>query len=294
MLTIENIVTQVKEAVVEASTASSPDVLQTLEAAIAAETNEQARWALTNLLENRKVAQDTKFLLCDDTGIPHVLLDIGRDAVLPAGFFGAVEDGVREGLRAAPGRPMAVLGDDIERIEQSAGLSPDSGDVVPAPLLTRAVPGRSVRLAVLMLGGGPEIRGKTEAVFHQRSMEHVMEQVAAWIKDRVAKLGCTPCVPFIGIGRTHYEATGLMLEAMRDCDMSVQSEWEQWLTDAVNETEVGPLNLGGKFTALRSFIRIGPQRASGVRVVCMRLGCSVDPRRSVRVLSGEEGHDGVA
>lgn len=287
MLTLEEVTAQVKEAVVEASTASSPDILHAYEAAIAAETHEQARWALTNLLENRKVAQDTKFLLCDDTGVPHVLLEIGRDAAVPAGFFGAIDDGVRAGLRAAPGRPMAVLGDEIERIEQSAGLSPDSGDVVPAPVLTRVVAGAGIRLAVLMLGGGPEIRGKTEAVFHQRSMEHLMEQVAGWIKERVAKLGCTPCLPFIGIGRTHHEATGLMLEAMRDSDMSQQSEWERWLTAAVNETEVGPLNLGGSFTALRSFIRVGPQRASGVRVVCMRLGCSVDPRRAVRVLAGK-------
>ena len=29
---------------------------------------------------------------------------------------------------------------------------------------------------------------------------------------------------------------------------------------------------------LGTFLKVGPQRASGVRIVCLRLCCSVDPR----------------
>jgi len=31
---------------------------------------------------------------------------------------------------------------------------------------------------------------------------------------------------------------------------------------------------------LQLFVKVGPQRASGIRVVSMRLGCCFDPRRA--------------
>ncbi len=91
-------------------------------------------------------------------------------------------------------------------------------------------------------------------------------------------LGCTPCAPAIGIGRTHFEAASLMLDAMIHGKFDIQNDIEREITRRVNETQVGPLGLGGDTTALATFLKIGPQRASGVRIVCLRLCCSVEPR----------------
>jgi len=132
----------------------------------------------------------------------------------------------------------------------------------------------------MMLGGGPEIRSKTFRVFHKHDSRNVISQVAQWAKEVSGQLGCTPCVPAIGIGRTHYEASVLMLEAMKDGNLNKQTKYEELVTNTVNEGDVGPLGLGGKFTALGSFIKVGPQRASGVRIACMRPGCCFDPRRA--------------
>jgi len=83
------------------------------------------------------------------------------------------------------------------------------------------------------------------------------------------------------------EASALMLEAMKEGSLNRQSLWEKRVTDAINATKVGPLGLGGSTTALGTFIKVGPLRASGVRIVSMRPGCCFDPRKATMVLDGK-------
>ena len=175
---------------------------------------------------------------------------------------------------------MAVLGNDEQRLTQSAGLSDDSADVLPAPFQIRSVPGDKVTVSVLMYGGGPEIRGKTQRVFHKHSMDVIVDEMVAWASDGALKLGCTPATLVFGIGRSQVEASSLSLEAMKDADFDHQSPLEQRITDAVNATNVGPLGLGGRTTVMGTFVKVGPQRASGIRVVSLRVGCCFDPRRA--------------
>lgn len=53
-----------------------------------------------------------------------------------------------------------------------------------------------------------------------------------------------PCTLAIGIGRSQFEATSLMLEAMVYGNYGKQGELEQEITDKVNESNVGALGLG--------------------------------------------------
>jgi len=199
-----------------------------------------------------------------------------------------MREGVAAGQRALPTRPMGVLGNDAERLAQSGGLSEDPAAVVPPAMVIAPFPGDELRVTVLMLGGGPEIRSRTYRVFHQRSAENVIREAGKWAAEAAAQLGCTPTIPCLGIGRTHYEATTLMLQAMKDGDLDRQSEFETLVTEMVNATGTGSLGLRGSVTALGSFVRVGPARASGVRIVCMRPGCAVDPRRATAVLKAAE------
>ena len=276
----------VAQALLAASTTFRPDQVRRYQQALTQEADVRAKWVLDKTLENAEAAQRTCFPLCDDTGIPHVFLEIGGAVPLPAGFLDAVRKGVAAGLRALPGRPMAVMGDDIQRLTQSAGLSDDSDAVLPAPFQIRSIPGDRVRVTVLMLGGGPEIRGKTQRVFHEHSIDVIVNEMVDWAKDGALKLGCTPCTLAFGIGRTQVEAASLSLEAMKDADFDHQSPLEQRITDAVNSSGIGPLGLGGKTTVLGTFVKVGPQRASGIRVVSLRVGCCFDPRRATVTLRG--------
>lgn len=273
-----------QDCLITAGSSNSPDRLAAYAKAVAAEKSPNPKWFLELILENAQIAQREKLPLCDDTGIPHVIVRLGEECALPAGWLAALHEGVAEGLRRLPGRPMAVKGDGVQRVEQSQGLFEESDAMKPAPFVLRTAPGDKLELAVLMLGGGPEIRARTRRIFHKRSMENVMGEVAQWFKEEVGSLGCTPCFAAVGIGRSQVEASALMLEAMAYGDVTRQTEWEEKLTRAINETGVGPLGLGGGFTALGSFINIGPTRASGVRIVSARPCCLVEPRVGRAVL----------
>ena len=277
----EDIIKKTAGTLVKAGSAFSEDKFRAYDRAIGEESKELSSWALRTIRENALVARENFSPLCDDTGIPHLILEAGRNRVVTGELLDAIYEGVAEGLRTLPGRPMAIMGDDTARIDQSGGLDPDSEAVLPAPLMLQYSddPGR-LRLTVLMQGGGPEIRAKTYRVFHRHSMDVVIEEIISWASEVVGQLGCSPCTIAVGIGRSHYEASSMMLQAMAEGDYDVQSEYEKRVTDALNQTGVGAMGLGGRVSVLGTFIKVGPQRASGVRIVCMRPCCCFEPRKA--------------
>ncbi|MDE6566979.1 MAG: fumarate hydratase [Lachnospiraceae bacterium] len=273
-----NIVQAVEDALVRAGSTFSEDKIEAYQRAINSETNERAKWVLQTILDNAEAAQRDRSPLCDDTGIPHLVLDMGKNQSLSTKELDDIYIGVEEGLRKLPGRPMALLGDDEQRIDQSAGISELSEMVLPAPLQIRRIEEEVRRLHVLMLGGGPAIRAKTYRVFHKHSVQAVEDEIVSWSVESTAQLGCSPCTLAIGIGRSHYEAASLMIQAMVDGNYRCQSELENRITDRVNQMHTGPLGLGGDHTVLGTFLKVGPQRASGVRIVSIRPCCCFEPR----------------
>lgn len=274
----ENIVRKVSETLVKAGSTFLSDKKEAYERAIAKETNEQAKWTLETILKNAVVAERNASPLCDDTGIPHLLLEVGPNTAVTGNMLEAIKEGVRQGLRELPGRPMAVKGNDQERISQEIGMEEDPGALDAAPVLIRSRREEGVKLHILMFGGGPAIRGKTYRVFHKHSVKTVIDEIVEWATESTAMLGCTPCTLAVGVGRSHYEAASMMLQALVDGTYDNQNDMEKEITDRINENGVGPLGLGGKTTVLATFMKVGPQRASGVRIVCMRPCCCFEPR----------------
>ena len=244
MIDCREVTEKTADTLVRASTVFRPDQIAAYKRAAENEESPHARWVLNNILENAEIAESKVFPLCDDTGIPHLFLEVGEECVVP------------------------------------------SGALAMAPIQTRHVPGKDIRLTVMMYGGGPEIRGKTLRVFHKHSVDTVIDEMIAWGAEGAKLLGCLPCVLVFGIGRSNYEAASLGMEAMAKGNFLVQSEMEKRITDAVNESGYGALGLGGKTTVLGTFVKVGPQRASGIRVVSMRLGCCFDPRRAECLFEG--------
>lgn len=289
---ITDLSTKVQKAIIDASTSYYADKKSVYEKALKIEEkygNTNAVWALEQIITNFKVANESKLPLCDDTGIPHVILEIGEEREVPSKFFKEIKLGISDGLNKLPARPMAVKGNDIERIEQSCGLYDEPGMMKPVSFLIEEKDGSTysnclsesndkIKIHLLLEGGGPEIRAKTYRIYHERSLNVILGETINWLKESLAKLGCTPSIPVIGIGRTHFEANSLMLRAMVHGKLDVQSNIENFLCSKLNKTNIGPLGLGGKTTVLGSFINIGYQRASGVRIVATRPACFVEPR----------------
>ena len=230
------------------------------------------------MLENAEAAEREHSPLCDDTGIPHLVLEVGPDRAVTGRMLDEIREGVKQGLRKLPGRPMGIMGDDSHRIDQSGGLDQDPAGVEPAPILIRRCEEDVLRLHILMFGGGPAIRAKTLRVFHKHNTQVVLDEIVNWAKEGVAQLGCSPCTLAVGVGRSHFEATSMMLQAQVDGRYDVQSEMEEEITRRVNEANIGPLGLGGSTSVIATFMKVGPQRASGVRIVCVRPTCCFEPR----------------
>ena len=271
---------KVADCLVRAGSSFREDQKEAYRKAIADEKLESACWVMRQVLDNALVAEDRRSPLCDDTGIPHLFLEVGKNKAVTGELLEQIKEGVAMGLRQLPGRPMAIKGDDYARIDQSGGLNEDSGALAPSPILIKTVDEDVIRLTVLMLGGGPAIRGITQRVFHKHSVDVVLDEIVNRAIPAVSQLGCSPCTLAVGIGRSQFEATSLMMEAMAKGDFGVQSDFEKRITAKVNEANVGPLGLGGKHSVLATFAKIGPQRASGVRIVALRPCCCFEPRRA--------------
>lgn len=276
--TYEEIVALVRDTLVDAGSTFRSDKKEAYRRAIETERNPQAKWVLEQVLENADVAERDKSPLCDDTGIPHLVLEVGEDCAVTGKMLDAIKQGVAEGLRKLPGRPMGIMGDDSHRIDQSGGLNPDPAGVEPAPILLRRCKDNVVRLHILMFGGGPAIRAKTYRVFHKHNTQVILDEIVKWATEGVAQLGCSPCTLGVGVGRSHFEATSMMLQALVDGKYGEQSEMEQEITRRVNESNIGPLGLRGDTSVIATFMKVGPQRASGVRIVCVRPTCCFEPR----------------
>lgn len=274
----KQIIEKVKSALVEAGSTFRQDKKDAYCKAIDNEKNDKAKWVLQTILENAEVAEKNRSPLCDDSGIPHLVLEIGSECAVTGKMLDAIKEGVIQGLRTLPGRPMGIKGNDRQRLDQSGGLDTDSAGVEPSPILIKRTDDNVVRLHILMFGGGPAIRAKTYRVFHKHNVQVVMDEIVRWAKEGVALLGCSPCTLAIGIGRSHFEASSLMVQALVEGKYNVQSEMEQEISRRVNEANIGPLGLHGDTSVLATFMKVGPQRASGVRIVCVRPCCCFEPR----------------
>ena len=274
----QELVEKVRDTLVTAGSTFPADRKEAYRCAIDKEQLARAKWAMETILENAEVAEQTRKPLCDDTGIPHVFIEVGPNRAITGEMMESIREGIREGLRLLPGRPMAIKGNDTQRLDQSGGLDEDPGALEPAPFVIKNIEEDALRIHVLMFGGGPAIRGLTQRVFHKHNAQVVADEIVSRASEAVKMLGCSPCTLCVGIGRSQVEATALMLEAMVKGRYAEQTEMEQYITNKLNETGVGPLGLGGGTSVLATFMKVGPQRASGVRVVAMRPCCCFEPR----------------
>lgn len=281
---MSSVIDKVAECLVRAGSTFRDDQKEAYRRAIDKEDNPNSCWVMRQVLDNALVAEDRLSPLCDDTGIPHLFLEVGPSRSVSGELLQQIQAGVALGLRRLPGRPMAIKGNDMQRIDQSGGLDADPGALAPSPIIIKPIDEDVLRLTVMMLGGGPAIRGITHRVFHRHSVQAVTDEIVNRARPAVSQLGCSPCTLAIGIGRSQFEATSLMMEAMAKGNFNEQTAFERNITERVNEANIGALGLGGKCSVLATFAKIGPQRASGVRIVALRPCCCFEPRRATVIL----------
>ncbi|MFQ6132616.1 MAG: fumarate hydratase [Armatimonadota bacterium] len=222
------------------------DVRRALERAIAEETDDRARDILEKLIENADIAAAEQMPLCQDTGLAVVFVKLGQEVQLVGGsLHEAINEGVREGYEEGYLRKSA-LNDPLERV--------NTGDNTPAVVHVEIVPGDAFEIVVATKGGGSENMSTVQMLTPAVGREGVVEFVTDWVKQAGGK-PCPPVIVGVGLGGTFEKAallakTALLREVGEASPDSDTADLERELLARINETDVGPMGMGGRTTAL--------------------------------------------
>ncbi len=231
-----------------ASTRLPPDVERALRRAFEEETSETGKMNLQAILENVRLAKRQCIPLCQDTGTPIFYFRIGTKADLRADLERAARKAVRDATRLGFLRPSIVH--PITRENPGTNLGRGVPWVSYVPLREKDW----VEVVLLLKGSGSENMSRFTVLDPALGVEGVKK----FVLETVIAAGGKPCPPIIvgiGIGGTSDGAMNLaklaLLRPLGEShpDGSI-ARLERELMEAINETGIGPMGLGGKVTCI--------------------------------------------
>ena len=77
---MDNMIDKVAQCLVTAGSTFREDQKEAYRKAIAKEPGTSSCWVMQQVLENALVAENNRGPLCDDTGIPHLFLEVGQSS----------------------------------------------------------------------------------------------------------------------------------------------------------------------------------------------------------------------
>lgn len=241
---VETVVELFRKAVTEIG----DDVILALKKAYENEDNELAKNNLKMILENIEVARKSKIPVCQDTGIPVVFVELGRELHLDFDLKAAIVEGVRKATEEVPLRPNVVHPITRENTMDNVGLH------VPH-LNVDITDGDTLKLTVLPKGAGSENVSALKMLPPTKP-----NKITRFVIETVKEAGGMPCPPTIvgvGIGSTFDGAAKLAKKALLRENILEMNEFELELLEKINSLGIGPMGLGGKTTSLAVLVEMG-------------------------------------
>lgn len=241
-VTIKNTVVELLK---RAVTKLPPDIEDALNAAYKKETSEVAKMQFKAILDNIKLAGDTMTPMCQDTGVHIFYVTLGT--VRTGNIEKAIRDGVKEATETVPLRPNAV--------HPLTRKNPGTNLGEKMPYINYGVSEADyLEIHVMPKGAGSENMSKLAMLNPSQGIKGI-KQVAL---DTLVSAGSKPCPPVIlgmGIGGSADISLKLAKQALLRPVTSRHPEadiaaLEDELLEALNETGIGPMGLGGKTTVL--------------------------------------------
>ncbi|MBU2551135.1 MAG: fumarate hydratase [Proteobacteria bacterium] len=249
----DQITRTVKELFLKACFELGRDVLDAFHKGLEDEESPVGREVIGRLLENARLAGETRIPLCQDTGLGIVFVELGQDAhVVGGGLRTAIEEGVRQAYRE--GHLRKSVCHPLTRA--------NTGDNTPAVIHIDVAPGDRVRITAVPKGGGSENMSR---VFLLKPADG-WEGIKARVLETVSEAGPNPCPPIIvgvAVGGSFelaaLEAKKTLLRPLGSPNPDPEAApLEKELFEAVNDLGVGPMGLGGRVTALGLHLKIMP------------------------------------
>jgi fumarate hydratase subunit alpha len=243
----DDVVDTVRELFFRAETQLGEDVVEVLRRAYESEDNPVARSNLEAILRNIDAASSLKVPMCQDTGIPVVFVEIGRELCIEFDLKQAIRDGVEKATEEIPLRPNAV--------HPLTRKNPGNNIGIHIPQINiDLVDGDSLKLTVMPKGAGSENVSAIRMMLPSE-IESIPRFAVEVVKNAMGK-PCPPVFLGIGIGSTFDGAAKLAKKALLR-DVREMDDFEKRITDLANELGIGPMGLGGRTTVLGSFVEIG-------------------------------------
>lgn len=203
------------------------------------------------LLQNAEIAERESLPLCQDTGIPVILVRISEGLTIPTGLESAINAGVAEAvkeghLRASVAHPLT---------------KENTGTNTPAVIHYEIVPGDKLfEIWVMPKGCGSENMSRLAMLKPADGIEGIKN----FVLETVKLAGPNPCPPLIvgvGIGGSFEHCAFLAKKALfrelgtPNPDPKVKALEEELLSE-INRLGIGPLGFGGKTTALAVHVEV--------------------------------------
>lgn len=221
------------------------DVKDALKKGYENEDSDVAKMQLRTILDNIALAEETKKPMCQDTGIHIFYVKLGKGQMTD--ISDAIRTGVSEATKIIPLRPNAV--DPLTRENPKTNI----GDSMPY-INYKLTDNEYTEICVFPKGAGSENMSALAMLPPSKGLRGIKE----FALDTIVNSGGKPCPPTImgmGIGGSSDISMKLAKEALlrplniRNQDPKIAS-LEEELLEALNETGIGPMGLGGKTTLI--------------------------------------------
>ncbi len=246
MVSREEVIEVVVDLLRKAHTELPEDVVNALKNAYEREEG-IARSIIKAILDNISASKNLGVPMCQDTGIPVVFVEIGREVDLNFDLKEAIREGVKKATKEVPLRPNAVH--PLTRKNPGTNV----GSHIPQ-INIDLVEGDAIKLTIMPKGAGSENVSSLKMLLPSQ-----VDQIERFIIETVKNAKGKPCPPIIvgvGIGSTFDGCAKLAKKALlRRIDE--MSKFELELLEKINRLGIGPSGLGGRTTALAVLVEMG-------------------------------------
>lgn len=292
-----NLVQKIEDAVVNllrlAVTRLPKDVKDALKTAYEKESNETAKTQLKAILDNIILAEKTGRPMCQDTGVITFYVGIGNEFREIGKLPEILRNATIRATKEIPLRPNAVH----PITQKNSGNN--TGRYVPY-INWEIIQGDFLEITAFPKGGGSENMSRLGMLKPGEGIDGMKK----FVVDVVLHAGGQPCPPVIlgvGLGGGADIAMKLAKKALlrpiteRHSDPEI-ARLEQELLEAINDSGIGPMGLGGRTTALGVNMEYAHRHPAsypvGVAVQCWaarRASARIYPDGTVEYLTHEVG-----
>ncbi len=264
----DKIRSEIEKLIYSASFIASPEIKSAFNKMKLTETKPLASETLRILIENTEIAEKEEIPLCQDCGSTIVFLEIGQDLTIEGdNLYDAINGAVADSYIKFYLR-KSIVADPLRRI--------NTGTNTPSFIHTEIVPGNSLRIDIMLKGGGSENMSSFRMFRPTDSVELIID----YIEETVIKAGPNPCPPIflgVGIGGTADVAMlnskkALLRKTGEKHPDPFYSDLENKILQRINQTGLGPMGFGGETTAAGVYILTAPSHIASLPVA-LNLNC---------------------